>query len=339
MGGNRPVLVTGAGGFIARHVVTSLLEAGYAVRGTLRRESDEEGLRADLAAHLADPGRLDLFEVTCVDLGDDRGWVQACVGAGALMHTASPFPMAQPRAPAAVIRPAVEGTRRALAAARAAGISRVILTSSAVAILGAPARGRPLTEADWSDGSDRRQSPYARSKTLAERAAWEIAGGQPEMALTALNPGLVLGRPIGRRSGTSLGVVARILAGRDPMLPRVAFPVVDVRDVAAAQLAALERPNSAGARVILAAGTMSFAEMARHLAARFPDRRIATREAPDLLVRALALFDRSIRAVLPDLGRRPELSNARARELLGLSFTSPEDSLDAAADFPIRTGT
>jgi dihydroflavonol-4-reductase len=325
------ILLTGVSGFLAKHVALRFLDAGHAVRGTLRRLDRAEEVRAAIAPHLRDRAALDRLVFVQADLTADAGWAAALAGVSAVVHTASPFPIVQPQDADVLLRPAVEGTRRVLAAAAAAGVRRAVVTSSSVAIED-PGRQRMQTEDDWAD--EGAANAYARSKTLAERAAWEVAG-QTGIALTVVNPTLILGPPLDGAFGSSIGLVRRILAGKDPMLPDLGFSVVDVRDVAEAHLRALTRPGTEGRRFIASAGPMSMVEMGRLLKAAYPDRRIPTRLAPRLVLRLLALFDRELQAALPLLGRMPQLSNARAVADLGMSFTPPAEALRATADWLI----
>lgn len=335
----RTVLVTGATGYIAKHIVLQLLDAGHTVVASARRLDRAAELRTALAPHLDDPASLDRLRIVALDLTRDDGWPQAMEGVDALMHTASPFPMVQPRDAEEVIRPAVDGTLRALGAARRAGVSRVVLTSSIAAIMGGdlPPGRNAFTEDDWTDTAHPVATPYVKSKTLAERAAWDFTRAEaPGIALTTINPGFVIGPPLDRNYGTSIQAIERLLQAKDPMLPRFGFCVVDVRDVAAMHVAALERPDTAGKRYIGAERFMWFQEMAAYLRTVFPDRRIVTRGAPDFVVRLLALFDPSIRTIVPTLGRRDEVSNARARADLGIAFRSAEEALHASAAWLIE---
>jgi len=328
------VLVTGASGFIARHIVLRLLDRGHAVRGSVRSPARGEDLRAAIAPLLKDPAAIARLSFVTLDLLADAGWAEAASGAGAVIHTASPFPVSQPRDADALIRPAVDGTLRALRAARAAGVGRVVLTSSVAAVVHAPLRaGRDShDEEDWSRTDLATATPYVQSKTLAERAAWDFAAREaPGMALTAINPAFVLGPPLGGVWGSSVGVIGRMLAGRDPAVPRLGLSVVDVRDVAEMHVRALERPSTAGRRYTASAGQMWFREMALALKAAFPDRRIATREAPYWLMWLLGRFDGEARAILPSLGRMERVSNARAVAELGMDFIPPREALLAAA--------
>lgn len=323
------ILLTGITGFIARHCAVAVLNAGYSVRATLRDPAKGDALRADLRPHLTDPAALDRLSLHRADLTSDTGWTEAASGADVLVHTASPFPIAQPKNPEEVIRPAVDGTLRALRAAHAVGIRRAVLTSSCVAIL-QDGRRSEHDEGDWCDPDSPTATPYARSKTLAERAGWEFTRANG-MALTTVNPGLVLGPPIGTEAGSSVGVIGRLLAAKDPMQPPIGLPVVDVRDVAQMHLKAVQDPALAGSRFIASAGSLSFAEMARILRQAYPDRRIAQQVAPQWMVRLLALFDPEVRSILPKLGYVETVSNARAVERMGIRFIPPAEALLATA--------
>jgi dihydroflavonol-4-reductase len=327
------VLLTGASGFIAKRIALDLLEAGHSVRGSLRSLERADEVRAAVRPHLTSPDALDRLSFVELDLTRDAGWDEAMAGMTALIHTASPFPMAPPKDENDLIRPAVDGTLRALRAAQAAGVTRVVMTSSVVAIEANNKVGREkLTEADWSDVSHPRSTPYYKSKTLAELAAWDLVKQHPEMQLTTINPSLVLGQPLDADFGTSLQLIERILSGKDPAQPDIGFGIVDVADVSAMHVRALERSETAGRRYISSGPTATMPEVARHLAARHPDRKIATRVAPAFLLRFLALFDRSVRTVLPALGAPPQFDNTRARKELDMKFTGWKTAVDRAAD-------
>jgi dihydroflavonol-4-reductase len=332
------ILLTGISGFLAKHIALRLLNAGYAVRGTLRSPDRAAEVRAALAPQLADAAAPDRLTFVPADLTADAGWAEAAAGVTAVVHTASPFPIIQPPEAEAgrLIRPAVDGTRRVLEAAAAAGVRRVVLTSSTAAIL-SMSRGRVQTEDDWADDSGPGTSPYQRSKTLAERTAWDIARARG-LALTAINPGFIIGPPLDRHFGSSVGVIRRILKGGDPMMPALAFPMVDVRDAAEMHLRALQRPETAGKRYLAVSGTMWLAEMGRVLKAAHPTRRIPTRTAPGFAIRLLSLFDREMRAALPSLGHLPQVSNARALAEMEMAFIAPDRSLREMADWMLRTG-
>lgn len=330
------IVLTGITGFIAKHIALKALNRGLAVRGTLRDKARADEVRASLAPQLTDPAALDRLSFHAADLGADAGWAQAMAGAEALVHAASPFPMAMPRDEQDLIRPAVEGTRRALMAARTAGITRVVLTASTVTILD-DSKDAVQDESDWCRPELPTTTAYARSKVMAERLAWQIAA-EAGLSLTTVHPGLVLGPPLDAHFGTSLALVERMMKGKDPMVPDYGLPQVDVRDIAEMHLRALERPASAGRRYIGSGGTLTMAEMGRALKAAYPQRRIPTRTAPALLLRALALVDPSVRGILPKLGKLERVSAAAAERDLGMQFIPAQQALLASAAWLVDQG-
>ncbi len=334
----KTIFVTGASGFIAQHIILQLLEAGYRVKGSVRSQEKAEAVRRSMQTHLSESADLDA-RLSCVDLDltSDDGWDEALTGADALMHTASPFPMSQPKYEDDLINPAVEGTRRALRAATSAGISRVILTSSVASIfVQNPVPAHAIyTEEDWTDTASPAAYAYIKSKTLAEWAAWEYVRENPAIALTTINPSLVLGPALDRHFGTSLKVVQRILNGKDPAVPAYGMEIVDVRDIAAMHVAALSKPESEGKRFIGSSGFMWFRDMNVCLKSVYPERKISTLQAPNLFIRLFGLFDPAVRSITPMLGKELKTDNARAREVLGIDFIPARKSLKASAEYLI----
>ncbi len=336
------VLVTGASGFIAKHIVLQLLQAGHTVIGSVRSPKRQVEIRQAVAPHMPDTDWQNRLLFVTLDLGAEDGWTNAMKGVDVLMHTASPFPLAQPENEDDLIRPAVDGTLRALRAAQANGIDRVILTSSAVAVMqgNLPPGQTTYDETNWSQLDHPTLNPYGRSKTLAERAAWDFVRDEaPQINLTTINPVLVLGPPLDDKFGTSVSIIERVLKAKDPALPRFGLPIVDVRDVAAMHVKALEMPEETrGMRFLATNGFLWFTDLAQTLKAAYPDRKIVTRQAPDWLIKLLARFDKEIRTVVPQLGIAPQVSNARARQIMGIDFIPPKDAVRAAADVLIRQG-
>ena len=324
------VFLTGVTGFIAKRIALDLLNAGHTVTGSLRSDTRADEVRAALRPHLTDESALDRLSFVTLDLTKDDGWSEAMQGADTLMHTASPFPMSSPKDENDVIRPAVDGTLRALNAAHAAGITRVILTSSVAAIEGNDLPN-PQGPANWTDIDHPRATPYYKSKTLAEQAAWDFVKEHPQMQLTTINPSLVLGAPLDPHYGTSLSLIERIMAGKDPAMPPFGFGLVDVADVSAMHIAAMERPETSGNRYIASGGSMMMQAMAAHLKTLHPSRKIPTRQAPKLLMKLLALFDPSIRTILPQLGYMPDFDTSASTRDLGITFTPPTKALERAA--------
>ncbi|MCP5074947.1 MAG: aldehyde reductase [Rhodobacteraceae bacterium] len=335
----KTVLVTGGSGFIAKHIIRQLLDEGFGVRASVRSAARESEISDAMAAHVKETIDLDdQLSFVHLDLSSDDGWAEALSGVDALFHTASPFPMVQPDNEDEIIRPAVEGTLRALKAAQAAGVTRVVLTSSTVAISNKRlAAGRKrYNESDWSDLNAPTATPYVKSKTLAEKAAWSFAKDHPEIRLTTINPALVLGPALDENIGTSLQIIQRLMNGKDPMVPNIGFPVVDVRDVATMHVRALQQPESAGARFIAAERFVWMQDVARILKSEYPDRRIATRLAPDFFVKFLSIFDKSIKSVVPILGLEQHLDNTAASEVLGMEFIETRQAIKSAAACLVR---
>lgn len=328
----KSILLTGVSGFIAKRIAFDLLATGHSVIGSLRSLKRADEVRAALKANGLEDAAVARLGFVTLDLDSDAGWHAAMSGIDAVIHTASPFPLAQPKDENDVIRPAVDGTMRVLKAAQAAGVTRIVLTSSLEAVMHGKKSG-PVTEADWTDLSAPTVSAYTRSKTLAERAAWDFVAKHPEMQLTCINPGMVLGTPMDRETGSSISVINRIMAGKDPVVPDIRLPVTDISDVSRAHVAALDRPESIGQRYIIADRFQSMPEMARTLKAAFPGRKIATRIAPRLVLRLLALFDAEIRLILPWLDWTATLDNSKAKTDLGLAITPAEASVVAAGRF------
>ena len=325
------VLLTGISGFLGGHIALQLLAAGYEVRGSVRDLGKAGTVRASLAAAGADPARL---EIVALDLLSDDGWAAAMAGVRYLQHTASPFVLETPRDPQELIRPAVEGTRRAITAALAAGVERVVLTSSLAAIqYGHAPTERAFTEADWSDVTSPQIGAYATSKTLAEREAWRLmdaAGRHQDLAV--INPGLILGPLLDADPGTSSMLVRRLLDGKLPAVPKLAMSVIDVRDVAALQVDAMTNPPAGGQRCLAAVGTYTMREMGAMLRPAFPGRRVPTAELPRWLVRLVALFDRDVRDNLHEMDVVRRADGRRSSARLGRPLIPASEAL-------IATGT
>ncbi|MEL7344343.1 MAG: aldehyde reductase [Pseudomonadota bacterium] len=327
----KTVLLTGVTGFIAKRIAFDLLEDGYNVRGTLRDPARGDEVLAALRDKLSDSELLDRLSFVQADLGSDDGWDAAMKRVDAVIHTASPFPMSQPDNVDDIVRPALEGTLRVMRAAQKAGVTRVVMTSSIVAIYATDTPGGKLTEANWSQDGHPMMSAYALSKTRAERAAWDFVKDHPEMQLSAINPVLVAGTPMDLHFGTSLAVIENILLGKDPFLPELSFGIVDVQDVSRAHLRAMELPEAIGKRFILHSGHMSMPQIGKTFVEAFPGCRATTRTAPGVLVRLLALFDKRARGILPSLGRVERPDNSAARKVLGIDFVPAKEAI-------LRTG-
>ncbi len=336
------VLVTGGSGFVAGHCILQLLAAGHEVRTTVRSLARADQVRGSLRAAGVDPGaRLSFAEA---DLTRDAGWPAAVEGCTYVLHVASPFPPALPRHEDELVVPAREGALRVLRAARDARVRRVVLTSSfaSVGYGHAAPREAPFDETSWTDPAAPDVQPYTRSKTLAERAAWDFVareGGALELAV--VNPVVVLGPLLGPDTSTSILTVQRLLDGSIPGCPRVWFGVVDARDVADLHLKAMTHPAARGERFLAVAGDfLSMRDFARVLKDRLGPaaRKVASRELPDWLVRLASLWDPAVKQILPELGRRKNATSDKARRVLGWSPRPAAEAIVATAESLLRLG-
>lgn len=326
------VLVTGVSGFIAKHCAVEMLNAGYRVRGTVRSLHRSTQVRETLARS-ADTSQLEFAQA---DLESDAGWSEALAGCTHVLHLASPFPATQPGDEQALIRPAVEGTLRVLRAAADAGVERLVQTSSMVAVMyGHPQdRSGPFTEADWTRVGTPGVTAYARSKTLAERAAREfMEQDRSGLHYSSVNPGLVLGPALDRDIGTSAAVIQMFLKGKYPGAPRIAMPCVDVRDVARMHRLALETDAPSGGRYLGVAECLWFIDIARAIRERLgaAARKVPTRVLPDWAVKLTGLFDRTARMIVPELGKAPTVDNAVTRRALAMTFIPAREAAVAMA--------
>lgn len=329
------VLVTGGSGFVGSHCVLQLLDAGHTVRTTVRSLKREPEVRAMLAAGGAKPdASLSFF---AADLTSDAGWKEAVTGCDYVLHVASPFPAGAPKHEDDLIVPAREGALRVLRAAHAAGVKRVVLTSSFAAIgYGKTSAGHVFDENDWTDTSAPGLGAYQKSKTLAERAAWDFVAGEGKgLELAVVNPVGIFGPVLGSDYSTSIELVKRLIEGAMPGLPQLWFGIVDVRDVADLHLRAMTDPAGKGERFLCAAGDfMSIEEIAGTLRARLGEKgkRIPRRVLPNWVLRVVGMFDAAIGLLTPELGKAKNGTNAKARRLLGWAPRPNAEALVATAE-------
>ena len=333
------VLVTGGSGFVAAHCIVQLLEAGHRVRTTVRSLSRADDVRAQVRTGGADPAGIEFVEA---DLLQDDGWTAAVDGATFVLHVASPFPARQPKDEQELIRPAREGVLRVLRVARDAGVRRVVQTSSFAAIGYGTHPGRPFTEADWTDPTAPNITAYVKSKTLAERAAWDFIereGGDLELA--TVNPVGILGPALGKDLSSSVVLLQGLLNGRTPVVPPGTTTVVDVRDVADLHLRAMTHPDAAGERFLAVTGDpVTFHELAMMLRERLgaDARRVPKGVLPRWAVEVGALISPDLRALRPQLDRPQGASHEKATRMLGWQPRSLEESVVASAESLLALG-
>jgi nucleoside-diphosphate-sugar epimerase len=330
------VLVTGGSGFIGNRCIQQLLEAGHRVRTTVRNLKREPDVRAMLkASGAADPG--DRLSFAAADLESDAGWPQAVAGCEYVLHVASPFPAGIPKHEDELIVPAREGTLRVLRAARDAGVKRVVQTSSFAAVgYGHRPQSAPFDETNWTDPSGDDVSAYVKSKTLAERAAWDfIAKEGGSLELSVVNPVGVFGPVTGPDYATSILLVQRLMDGAMPGCPKLYFGVVDVRDVADLHLRAMTNPAAKGERFLAVAGDfMAIRDIARALKRGLgvAAKRVPTMELPNWVVRIASWRDPAVKQILPELGKHKNATSAKAKRVLGWSPRSNEEAVVATAE-------
>jgi dihydroflavonol-4-reductase len=321
------VLVTGGSGYIAGYVVRQLIAEGWTVRASVRSLSREAEVRRTLQLEGA-PG----LSFVAADLAADAGWAEAAAGCDYVQHIASPLPTKLPKNDDELVIPARDGALRVLKAAKAAGVKRVVMTSSTAAITyGIDGdRAAPFTESDWTDPKHRDTSPYVRSKTIAERAAWDWhkAGGAP-MELTTICPGAVLGPVLGADFSASIEIIKKLMEGSLPGTPRLNFPLVDVRDIADLHIRAMTAPGVNGERFLGAGPSLWMREMADVLIARMGAKaaKVPKSSVPDWLMKLLANFDPVTKSVVFEIGRKRDVDSSKAQRLLGWKMRPVADSI------------
>lgn len=334
------VLVTGGSGFVGCHCILQLLAAGYQVRTTVRNLKRETDVRAMLKTGGAETG--DRLSFVAADLERDTGWSEAVAGCEYVLHVASPLPPNEPKHEDELIGPAREGTLRVLRAARDAGVKRVVLTSSFAAIgYGHEDQETLFDETNWTDpNSD--ITAYAKSKALAERAAWDfIAKEGGNLELSVVNPVAVFGPVLGPDYSASILLVQRLMDRAMPGSPRLCFGLVDVRDVADLHVRAMTNPAANGERFLAVAGDfMWMVDVAKVLKNRLGQaaKRVPTRELPNWVVRLAAFRDPAIRLILPELSKVKNATNQKAKRMLGWAPRSNEESILATAESLMRLG-
>ena len=337
---SKPILVTGASGFVAIHTIIQLLQQGYKVRATLRTLSREAEVRETISKYVQANDRL---EIIPADLEQESGWDEAMQDIEYVLHIASPFPLFEPKNEDELIIPAVEGTLRILRAAHKSKVKRVIQVSSVAAISsGHNGENRTFTEEDWSN-IDKPIGAYSKSKTLAERTAWDFINGTEninKLELVTINPSLILGPVPNKNFRTSVELIRTYMLGQVPGVGRIKMGIVDVRDVAGAIILAMNTPEAAGNRFLCSAGVLWIKEVAGVLYKEYSKRgyKIPTIQFPSFLIRFIGLFDKKIALVTDSLDWDYEFSNEKARRILKWNPRSPKEAILAMAESLIEQG-
>lgn len=337
---SKPVLVTGASGFVALHTIIQLLQQGYNVRATLRTISRESEVRETIAKHVEINNGL---EIVTADLMQDTGWDKVVLDCESVLHVASPFPLFEPKYEDELILPAVQGTLRVLRAAHNANIKRVVIVSSVAAVsAGRNGENRTFNENDWSI-IENNIGAYSKSKTLAERAAWDFinsAENTNKMEMVAINPPLILGPVLNKDFPTSAELIRTFMLGQVPGVARLKMGIVDVRDIASALILAMTIPEAAGSRFLCPAATLWVKEIVDILSHKYAGRgyKIPTIQFPVVFVRLLALFDKKIARVAGDLNWDYDLSNEKSKRILKWMPRKAEEAILSMSESLIEQG-
>jgi len=337
---NSPILVTGASGFIAIHTIVQLLEQGYKVRGTIRSLSKESEVRETISKFVQANDRL---EILPADLNQESGWEEAMKDVEYVLHVASPFPLAEPKDEDELIIPAVQGTLRVLRFAHAANVKRVVQVSSTAAVsAGHAGENKTFTEDDWSI-VENKIGAYSKSKTLAERAAWDFinsAENKNKMEMVAINPPFVLGPVPNKNYNTSSELIRTFMLRQVPGTARIKMAVVDVRDVASAIILAMTTKEAAGNRFLVSAGELWTKEIASILYEAYAKRgyKVPTIEIPSFFVRVIAIIDKKIALVVTSLDWDFKISSEKAKQILKWTPRSPKEAILSMAESLIEQG-
>ena len=309
------VLVTGASGFIAEHCIIELLKNGYSVKGSLRSMNREQEVR-DAVKTETDDTKLEFCKL---DLLEDDGWEDAMWDCDYLMHVASPFVIEDPKDENELIKPAKEGTLRALNAAKKAGIKRVVLTSSVAAVNSHMMSGTS-DHTTWTDINSKYVTPYQKSKTIAEKAAWDFYNNQDnsnKMELAVINPGGVMGPQLGNDlGGASTQIVSQLISGKFPMIPALSFPFIDVRDVAILHLKAMTTPEADGKRFIAAHSEPTWMYQVAEVLSAAGYEKIKLKKAPSFMLKLIGLFDNKTKSLVPMLDKYVPCDNSQTVKVL-----------------------
>ena len=323
------VLVTGATGYIGLHCIQQLLDQGYAVNGSLRSLERKDEIFESLESNNTSTEHLKLFSF---NLNEDDGWDEGMEGCDYLIHVASPIALER-KSEDFFVKPAVAGVKRALKFAKKHNIKKVILTSSVAAIYHGIELKEYYDESDWSDPENPSIDHYSKSKTLAEKAAWDFieAEGKP-FEFSVINPALVIGPSLSNDLGESNKAIQMVATGKMPVAVPLQFGYVDVRDVAAAHILAMQKQASDGERFALAEKDMWYEDVAKVL------RENGFNKAPKLSVpvwatKILANFSPELKMALPYIGRvRSVKYTSKAKDLLGWNPRPAEESILATAN-------
>ena len=320
----KKILVTGANGYIAKHVIADLYKRQYSVRGTVRDLSYSEVIKQDIEKHLNSSIDIEFVQAS---LDKDDGWDEAVKGCDAILHTASPFPINYIKDENELILPAKEGTLRVLNAAKLNSINRVIITSSNAAVYAGNKHINEFDETIWTNIDAKGVRAYTKSKTIAEKAAWDFISKNSSITLTTINPVLVWGPGLGNHlSSASLGIFKILMKKEMPMVPKIKMPIVDVRDVSKAHVDALENKGSYNKRFLVCENTYWFKDVCAKL--KSIGINAPSIVAPSLLIKFLSLFDKKLKEITPFLNYDFNINSKQAKTVLGFKPIKFEKTLE-----------
>ncbi|NDG80032.1 MAG: aldehyde reductase [Synechococcaceae bacterium WB8_1B_057] len=303
----KKVLVTGISGFVGQHCAAELLKKGYAVRGSVRSLSKTDEVVNGIKKEIDPKDNLEFCEL---DLMNDAGWDKAMEGCDYVLHVASPFVVKVPKDENEIIKPAVDGTLRALKAAKKAGVNRVVLTSSTVAMHGGQTGLIKINQDSWTNLNAKDVTAYFKSKTLAEKSAWEFIKNQTgvnKLELVVVNPGPIYGPTLtGNLATEAMDFFKKLITGKVPMLPKAYSVMSDVRDVATIHVAALENEKANGKRFIVTTEKPQAIQQIGEILKSNGYDKVSTKLAPTFLLKFIANFNAEMKGMLPFVGNTIE---------------------------------
>ncbi|PXX21946.1 NAD-dependent epimerase/dehydratase family protein [Arenibacter sp. ARW7G5Y1] len=324
----KKVLVTGISGYVGLHAAVELLKNGYAVKGSVRNLSKRDELTRAIRKEVEPNGNLEFCEL---NLLKDEGWAEAMQDCDYVLHIASPYVASEPKDENELIKPAIEGTQRALNFAKKAGVKRVVLTSSIVAMFGDANKSLNIEQGTWTNPNAKNMSAYVKSKTLAEKSAWdfiETQKGNNKLELVVINPGPIWGPTLSDKlSGESMSIVKDMITGKMPMLAKVRINMSDVRDIANIHVKALENEKANGQRFVVATeNPYSFKEMAQILKSN-GNAKVSTLEGPNFLLKFMSNFNSDLKGMKPFIGNTYDADVSKTKEVFNWKPISFEKSV------------
>ena len=334
------VLVTGGTGFVSMQIIFQLLHKGYQVRTSLRSLSKKKGVINTLKSQGI--SSLDNLSFVETELTKDDNWEEAMKGCKYVLSVASPVFFDVPKNEKEAIKPAVEGILRVLKFAKKEGVKRVVMTSNFGAVgFSQTDKNIQTTETDWTNPKEKGLSIYEKSKTLAEKAAWDFIKKEGEgLEFATINPVAILGPSLNAHTSGSFNILKHLLDGSMKAVPNIPLNIVDVRDVADLHIRAMKNPNANGQRFIASAdGQISMPEIATFIKTEMPEiaKDTPSKTVPDWVLKAAALFNARAKEGSLLLKVNRYVSNAKAKDILGWSpIASQEEAILAALQSLIK---